>query len=150
MRSVSDQIVALSEPSGVAEAPTLLRRVVDRTPALVDAAFSLHGDRKLSPNRREFDLDAVAANVEIVARTTLQEQPHDVRQTKQDNRNPTQAQMTRSDIAPVGGIAAGVRGARALRHRQERAGRRLRCSCAGRGEASDRPAARAVLAPSWR
>src|SRR4051794_34108384 len=46
---------------------TLLRTVMERNPALIEAAFKLHRDRVVPPNSFVFDLDAVAANADALS-----------------------------------------------------------------------------------
>jgi predicted amino acid racemase len=70
------------------EDQTLLRRVADRNPKLIEAAFKLHRDRVVPPNSWILDLDAVAANADALSAKAGELGLTTYVMTKQFNRNP--------------------------------------------------------------
>ncbi|MCW3101474.1 MAG: amino acid racemase [Chthonomonadaceae bacterium] len=67
---------------------TLLRRVAERNPGLIEAAFKLHRDRKVPPNSWIIDLDAIAANADALSAKAGELGLSTYVMTKQYNRNP--------------------------------------------------------------
>jgi predicted amino acid racemase len=76
--SLSDRIA----PSGV------LTRVVERNPALLDAAVQLHQNGKVPANAWLIDLDTIAANARVIAAETTRLGLRTYTMTKQYARNP--------------------------------------------------------------
>lgn len=67
---------------------TLLRRVVERNPGLIEAAFRLHRDRRVPPNSWIVDLDAIALNADALSARAREVGLGTYVMTKQYNRNP--------------------------------------------------------------
>jgi predicted amino acid racemase len=72
---------------------TLLRRVAERNPKLIEAAFKLHHDRVVPPNSWIVDLDAIAANADALSATARELGLTTYVMTKQYNRNPVVTQV---------------------------------------------------------
>ncbi|CAA9476611.1 MAG: Protein containing an Alanine Racemase Domain, partial [uncultured Solirubrobacteraceae bacterium] len=67
---------------------TLLRRVAERNPRLIEAAFRLHRDRVVPPNSWIIDLDAIAHNADALSAKARDLGLTTYVMTKQYNRNP--------------------------------------------------------------
>lgn len=67
---------------------SLLRRVVERNPRLVEAAFRLHHEGRVPPNTWIVDLDAIAANADALSTKAREVGLKTYVMTKQFNRNP--------------------------------------------------------------
>ena len=72
---------------------TLLRRVADRNPQLIEAAFKLHRERIAPPNSWIIDLDAIAANADALGVKARELGLTTYVMTKQYNRNPVVTQV---------------------------------------------------------
>jgi predicted amino acid racemase len=70
-----------------------LKRVADRNPRLIDAAFQLHGDGLVPPNTWVFDLDAIAYNADALSAKAAELGLSTYVMTKQFNRNPVVTQV---------------------------------------------------------
>lgn len=77
----------VNEVSGIEEG-TLLRRIAERNPRLIEAAYKLHRDRVVPPNSWVIDLDAIAANASALSTATRELGLSTYVMTKQYNRNP--------------------------------------------------------------
>jgi predicted amino acid racemase len=67
---------------------SLLRRVVERNPRMLEAAVKLHRDRVIPPNTWLIDLDAIAANADALSAKARELDLTTYVMTKQFNRNP--------------------------------------------------------------
>ena len=67
---------------------TLLKRVVERNPRLIETAFRLHRDRVIPPNSWIFDLDVIARNADALAAEARSRDLSTYVMTKQYSRNP--------------------------------------------------------------
>ncbi len=72
---------------------TLLKRVVERNPRLIEAALQLHRDRVIPPNSWVYDLDGIAANAEALATEADAQGLKTYVMTKQYSRNPFVTQV---------------------------------------------------------
>jgi predicted amino acid racemase len=92
---------------------TLLRRVADRNPGLIDAAFKLHRDQRVPPNSWIIDLDAIAANARALSARANELGLKTYVMTKQYNRNPVVTKVAqRSGLG--GGVAVDIHCARVM------------------------------------
>lgn len=72
---------------------SLLRRVAERNPHMLEAAFRLHRDRVIPPNSWIVDLDAIAANADALSAKARALGLTTYVMTKQFNRNPIVSQV---------------------------------------------------------
>jgi predicted amino acid racemase len=72
---------------------SLLRRVAERNPRMLEAAFKLHRDRVIPPNTWVVDLDAIAANADALSAKARELDLTTYVMTKQFNRNPVVSQV---------------------------------------------------------
>lgn len=93
---------------------TLLKRVVERNPRLIEAAFRLHRDRVIPPNSWLYDLDGIAANAGALAAEAGAHGLDTYAMTKQYSRNPfvTHVALKRGLRKAV---AVDIHGARVMR-----------------------------------
>jgi predicted amino acid racemase len=72
---------------------SLLRRVVERNPGMIEAALRLHRDHRIPPNSWIVDLDAIAANADALSAKAGELGLTPYVMTKQFNRNPVVTQV---------------------------------------------------------
>jgi predicted amino acid racemase len=72
---------------------SLLRRVVERNPGMIEAALRLHRDHRVPPNSWIVDLDAIARNAAALSARAGELGLTTYLMTKQFNRNPVVAQV---------------------------------------------------------
>jgi predicted amino acid racemase len=95
------------------EEHTLLRRVAERNPRLIEAAHKLHRDRKVPPNSWIIDLDAIAANADALSTRARELGLSTYVMTKQYNRNPVVTEVAISHGLNKA-VAVDIHGARVM------------------------------------
>jgi predicted amino acid racemase len=92
---------------------TLLKRVVERNPALIEAAFRLHRDGRVPPNSWLIDLDGIAANATALATEAEVRGLRTYVMTKQYSRNPFVTHVAIKRGLPKA-VAVDIHGARTM------------------------------------